>query len=79
MFYFVSSYLMDITTILIRLKKEFEDTITTAVFNGERYSNGQKAKERLIRSQKIIHYIHEYVKKEFILNGIDKNLLYPPL
>lgn len=70
---------MDFNKILIRIKKEFETAITTAKFNGANYSNGQKAKEALIRSQKIINYIHDYAKHELITNGINGDLILPPL
>ncbi|MCX6740346.1 MAG: restriction endonuclease [Candidatus Parcubacteria bacterium] len=70
---------MDIEIILKKIKKEFDHSIKTATFNGSRYSNGNKAKEALIRSQKIINYIHEYVKSDFVNNGVKKNKIYPPL
>lgn len=66
-------------SILKIIKGEFDKAITTARFNGKKYSNGNKAKEALIRSQKIINYIHELIKKEFIKNGVNKNRIYPPI
>lgn len=68
---------MNIQEILIKIKKEFDEAITTAVFNGNEYLNGNKAKEALIRSQKIINYIYEYIKDDFIQNGIDASKIFP--
>ncbi|NCD01130.1 restriction endonuclease [bacterium] len=65
--------------ILKRIKDEFDNAITSASFNGGSYANGNKAKEALIRSQKIINYIHEYIKNDFINNGVDSSKIYPPL
>ena len=70
---------MDIQKILKKIKKEFDEAITTATFNGNTYTNGNKAKEALIRSQKIINYIHEYVKNDFVENGVDAQKIFPPL
>lgn len=70
---------MDFNIILLKIKKEFEAAITTATFNGTQYSNWQKAKEALIRSQKIINYIHDYAKHELIINWIDNAFILPPL
>jgi len=70
---------MDLNKILKRIKKEFETAIKTSKFNGNVYDNGNKAKEALIRSQKIINYLHDFVKEDFIKNGVSKNKIYPPL
>lgn len=69
---------MNIEQILKTIKAEFDQAITTAKFNDNEYTNGNKAKEALIRSQKLINYIHELIKEEFIRNGVDKNKIYPP-
>lgn len=61
------------------IKKEIETCIKTATFKGKLYDNGQKAKEALIRSQKLINYVHEFVKKDLVENGVNKDLIYPPL
>jgi len=45
------------------MKQALEAAITTATFNGNGYDNGQKAKEALIRSQRLILPIHEVVKQ----------------
>ena len=70
---------MDLDKILKKIKKEFEVAIKTAKFNGNVYDNGNKAKEALIRSQKIINYLHDFVKEDFVKNGISKNKIHPPL
>lgn len=41
--------------------------------------NGNKAKEALIRSQRLINYLHNIIKNEFINCGVDPEKLYPPL
>lgn len=61
------------------IKNEIESSIKTATFGDKTYDNGQKAKEALIRSQKLINYVHEFVKRDLIKNGIDPNLIYPPV
>ena len=70
---------MSLENILKKVKVEFEKAIKTARFNGNVYSNGNKAKEALIRSQKIINYIHDFVKEDFIRAGVAKNKIYPPV
>lgn len=70
---------MELEKILKKIKREYETTVKTAKFNGNEYPNGRKAKEALIRSQKIINYIHDFVKKDFIKAGVSKNKIYPPL
>lgn len=57
---------MDIHQILLQIKHDYDLAITTACFNGNTYANGNKAKEALIRSQKIINLIHESVKTDFV-------------
>lgn len=70
---------MSIDQILVQIKKDFDNSITTAQFNGKHYPNGNKAKEALIRSQRIINLIHEYVKKRFVEIGVSQTKIYPPL
>lgn len=43
------------------------------------YPNGQEAKKALIRSQIPIFELHEFVKEEFIKNGISSEEIFPPL
>lgn len=45
-----------------KLKDDLELSIRTASFDGSNYDNGQKAKEALIRSQRLILIIHEVAK-----------------
>ncbi|MBA7595523.1 hypothetical protein ES703_02487 [subsurface metagenome] len=70
---------MSIKPILRQIKKEYEDAIRTATFDGKSYTNGNKAKEALIRSQRLINYIHEFIKKEFVNNKINQKKIFPPL
>ncbi|MEC5340779.1 hypothetical protein NGC82_15785 [Enterococcus casseliflavus] len=46
--------------------------------SGNKFSNGSEAKTSLIRSQKLIYELHEFVKDEFIYYGIDPELIFPP-
>src|SRR4030042_2621456 len=70
---------MRIQQVLRKIKKDFYTAIKTARFNGKKYANGSKAKEALIRSQKIINYIHDFIKNEFIRCGVPREMVYPPL
>lgn len=70
---------MRIQQILNNIKQDFDNAIKTAQFNGNVYSNGNKAKEALIRSQRIINYIHEFVKTEFLRCGVPHGMIYPPV
>lgn len=70
---------MNISKILLQIKIDFDKAIKTAQFNGNTYANGNKAKEALIRSQKIINLIHEFVKNEFVHCGVSKRIIFPPL
>lgn len=45
---------------------------------GKKFANGSVAKTSLIRSQKLIYELHEFVKDEFIFYGIDPKLIFPP-
>jgi len=70
---------MNINQVLKHIKKDFEAAVRTAKFNGKKYQNGNKAKEALIRSQRLINYIHEFIKQEFIANKINPKKIFPPL
>jgi len=70
---------MDIHKILEKIKVNFDTAITTAKFGGKKYRNGHKAKEALIRSQRIINLIHEFIKKEFERCGVPTQMIYPPI
>ena len=67
---------------LASIKTDIERAITTASFAGNRYDSGQKAKEALIRSSRLILQIHEVAKE-----GLDEVLrsrqfpyrIHPPL
>ncbi len=70
---------MNIHQILLQIKNDFDRAITTARFNGNTYANGNKAKEALIRSQKIINLIHEFVKNDFVNCGVPSKMIFPPV
>jgi hypothetical protein len=70
---------MNILQILKNIKVDYDTAITTARFNGNRYADGHKAKEALIRSQRIINLIHEFIKKEFERCGVPAQMIYPPI
>src|SRR3990167_9758392 len=70
---------MDIHQILLQIKNDYDRAITTARFNGNTYANGNKAKEALIRSQKIINLIHEFVKNDFVDCGVHPQMIFPPV
>ncbi|KKQ87341.1 MAG: hypothetical protein UT09_C0017G0028 [Parcubacteria group bacterium GW2011_GWF2_38_8] len=70
---------MDIDKVLEKIKNDFDIAITTARFNGKKYRNGHKAKEALIRSQRIINLIHEVIKKEFKKCGVSVQMIHPPI
>lgn len=69
---------------LYNIKNMIEKSIKDATVNGRKenknnipYQNGQKAKEALIRSQVPIFELHEFVKQEFINNGVSSNDIFP--
>ncbi|MEN3190479.1 MAG: hypothetical protein ABDK78_06130 [Atribacterota bacterium] len=70
---------MNIYDILRQIKIDFDKAILSAQFNGKSYANGNKAKEALIRSQRIINYIHEFVKNEFKRCGVPPQMIFPPI
>jgi hypothetical protein len=64
------------------MKQVLETAITTAMLNNRSYANGQKAKEALIRSQRLILPIHEVVKQSLaqeLQRRRRKFTIYPPL
>lgn len=70
---------MSIQQILTNIKSDFDTAITTSRFSGKSYANGNKAKEALIRSQRIINFIHEFVKSEFRRCGVPPQMIFPPI
>ncbi len=62
-----------------RMKAEMENAIRTASFGGQAYDNGQKAKEALIRSQRLINLLHETIKEALISHGVSATSIFPPL
>jgi len=70
---------MSINDILRQVKIDFDCAISSSLFNRKKYENGNKAKEALIRSQKIINLIHEFIKKEFIRCGVPPQKIFPPI
>jgi len=70
---------VSIHKILKNIKSDFDTAITTARFNGKKYANGNKAKGALICSQRIINYIHEFIKSEFLRCGVPAHMIYPPI
>jgi len=68
---------MSLQESLINIKNDFETAITSRSFNGRLYANGSFSKTALIRSQKLIHYIHEFIKEELINIGISDDIIYP--
>lgn len=75
--------LMDIgllKTAVSEIKTDIEAAITSAQFGGRDYDNGQKAKEALIRSSRLILRIHEVAKVS--LNASIKqrpHTIHPPI
>lgn len=72
---------MDINDCISTIKHEIELGIitTTDHVTGKKYDNGSKAKEGIIRSSRLIRYLHEVVKYDLIKHGIDSEIIYPPL
>ena len=66
-------------SVLSHIKSGYESCVTSASFDGRTYPNGQKAKEALIRSSRLIGYIHEFIKEELISRNIAPTKIYPPL
>jgi len=66
------------------VKNMLEKSITERVIdgsttnkNGEPYKSGHEAKQSLIRSQKLIYELHEFVKEEYVYYGVDVNQIEP--
>jgi len=59
-----------ITNALENIKKEYENAIKT---------DGSKGAHSMIRSQKMIRHIHEFIKNELISNGINPDKINPRL
>lgn len=70
---------MTIEECLLRIKQDIEECITTAEFNGEKKENGLEAKKALICSSGLINHLHEYIKKEFVRNGVNQAHVFPPI
>jgi hypothetical protein len=64
---------------LKQFKVDFDIAIRMAEFNCKKYNNGNEAKNALIKSQKIINYIHEFIKNEFAKNGVNISKIHPPI
>jgi hypothetical protein len=52
------------------MKIEFENAIVTG---------GREAATSLIRSQRLVGHLHEFIKQELVLNGISTSKIYPPI
>ena len=77
---------MNIEQAANNIKKDLELAITDQIVNGSKadskgrpFLNGVSAKQSLIRSSKLINYVHEFVKHELIRNDIEESLIFPPL
>ena len=54
---------MNIQEVINTIKSDFENCIRTGIFDKKQYENGAKAKEALIRSQKLIMLVHNNIKE----------------
>lgn len=69
------------------IKNDIENAITNCMVNGSNlrkttkkpFADGLEAKTSLIRSSTLINHLHEYVKHEFIRNGVKPSTIFPPL
>jgi hypothetical protein len=59
-----------IIEVLSNMKKDYE----SAIIEG-----GTKGAHSLIRSQRLVGHLHEFVKQELITNGISTSKIYPPI
>ncbi|AVQ34015.1 restriction endonuclease [Staphylococcus muscae] len=59
-------------------RNPYTDEIVTGTTKGSTFEDGLAAKTSLIRSQKLIYELHEYIKDEFISYGIKPSLVFPP-
>ena len=67
---------------LSRFKNEYENAVRTATFNDKVYENGERARMALIRSSRLILYVHEVGKISICgkIEEIDRNyVVHPPL
>ncbi|MDH3325037.1 MAG: restriction endonuclease [Candidatus Peregrinibacteria bacterium] len=60
----------DIEIKLIEMKKLYEDTII---------SGGRKGVTSLIRSQKLINILHNYIKEQLVSYGVNPSKIYPKI
>lgn len=70
---------MNIEQCMLKIKKEIESCITNAKNKDKEFSNGSLAKQSLIRSSRLIGYLHECVKQELINNKVKPENIFPPL
>lgn len=70
---------MNIEQCMLKIKKEIERCITNAKNKDKEFSNGSLAKQSLIRSSRLIGYLHECVKQELINNKVKPENIFPPL
>lgn len=56
--------------------KDITEKDTNIAFT--KFKNGLEAKTSLIRSQRLIYELHEFIKDEFIFYGISPSLIFPP-
>lgn len=56
----------------------YTNILITSNTSGVEFKDGLVAKTSLIRSQKLIYELHEFVKDEFINYGINSELIFPP-
>ena len=61
------------------IKENLETAVRTACFDGKHYDSGLQAKEALIRSQRLINFLHEAVKTSINAFGIDESRILPPI
>ncbi|MFS1208682.1 hypothetical protein [Enterococcus lactis] len=77
---------MNIDQVANKMKRDLELAITDQIVDGSKvnkkgklFLNGAEAKQSLIRSSKLINYVHEFVKHELIRNNVEESLIFPPL
>ena len=69
---------MDIQTCMNTIKREIELCISTGMNDGKEFANGSLAKESLIRSSRLIEYLHDCVKYSLIEERVKPENIYPP-
>ena len=70
---------MNIENCMSKIKREIELCISTGENEGKKFDNGSLAKESLIRSSRLIGYLHECVKEELIKHKVKSGNIFPPL